>query len=89
MKTQECTGVDWWKIGKYILDTACSRTMVQRALVPGHKYPEGDAMTIMCAHRDTVFYPFAKIDMVVDGMPIEVEAAVSETYQCQFYQGQM
>jgi hypothetical protein len=70
--------VEGQEVGKILLDTGCSRTMVQRALVPGHKYLEGDAVTIRCAHGDTVLYPLAKIDMVVDGMPIKVEAAVSE-----------
>lgn len=67
------------EVKKNLLDTGCSRTMVQRTLVPGHKYLEGDAVTIRWAHGNTVHYPLAKIDMVVDGMPIEVEAAVSET----------
>ena len=48
-------------------------------LVPGHiiKYL-GDAMT-RCTHGYTVLNHLAKIDMVADRMPIEVEAAVSKT----------
>ena len=71
--------VEGQEVEKILLDTGCSRTMVHRALVPGHKYLEGDAVTIRCAHGDTVLYPLAKIDMAVDGMPIKVAAAMSET----------
>ena len=51
----------------------------KKNLVPGHivKYL-GDAVT-RCAHGYTVLNPLAKIDMVVDRMPIQVEAAVSKT----------
>lgn len=71
--------VEGREVEKILLDTGCSRTMVQRTLVPGHKYLEGDVVTIRCAHGDIVLYPLAEIDMVVDGTPIKVEAAVSET----------
>ncbi len=35
--------------------------------------------TIRCVHADTVLYPLAKVKMEVNGMPIEVEAAISDT----------
>lgn len=53
--------------------------MVQGSLVPQHKFLEGDAVTIRCTHGDTVLYPLANIKMEVYGLPIKVEAAVSET----------
>ena len=37
------------------------------------------AVTIRCAHGDTVLYPLAEVEMVVDGIPLQVEAAVSDT----------
>ena len=69
--------------GKYVqeivLDTGCKRTMVHQELVPPENILEGDVATIRCAHGDTVLYPLAKVQMEVDGIPIEVEAAVSTT----------
>lgn len=44
-----------------------------------HKLKEGDALTIRCAHCDIVLYPLADVNMEVDGLPITVEAAVSDT----------
>ena len=38
---------------------------------------EGEAVTICCAHGDTVLYPIADVSMVVDGVPLQVQAAVS------------
>ena len=53
--------------------------MVRRSLVPAHKFLEGDAVTIRCAHGDTVLYPLTEIEMAVSGLPVKVEAAVSDT----------
>ncbi len=47
--------------------------------MPAAKVVEGDAVAIRCAHGDTVLYPMALVAMVVDGIPLQVEAAVSET----------
>ena len=52
--------------------------MIRRDLVPAHKYLEGDAVTIRCAHGDVTLYPLTDVEMEVDGLPIKVEAAVSE-----------
>ena len=62
-----------------LLDTGCSQTLVKSDLVPTAKRVEGDAVTIRCAHGDTVLYPLAEVEMVVDGIPLQVEAAVSDT----------
>ena len=70
-----------------VLDTGCSRTMVRRDLVPGHKLIEGDAVIIRCAHGDTVLYPVAQLELRVDGVPVCVEAAVSESLLVQVLLG--
>ena len=67
------------EVPEIVLDTGCKRTMVRQELVPPEKILEGDVATIRCAHGDTVLYPLANIQMEVNGIPIEVEAAVSTT----------
>ena len=69
--------VEGRRVEKVVLDTGCSQTMVHKDLVPQDKIVEGDAVTIRCAHGDTVLYPLVEIK--VDGHPISIEAAVSET----------
>ena len=68
--------------GKYVkgimLDTGCSRTMVRRNLVPKTKWLE-EEVVIRCAHGDTVSYPLAWVELNIDGVPITVEAALSNT----------
>ena len=65
----------------------CSHTMVRQNLVPGHKLIEGDAVTIRCAHGDTVLYPVAHLELPVDEIPVCVEAAVSESLPVQVLLG--
>ena len=71
--------VEGQHVEQIVLDTGCKRTMVRDNLVPSDKIIEGDAATIRCAHGDTVLYPLAKVHMEIEGLPIEVEAAVSST----------
>ena len=66
-------------VDQIVLDTGCSRTMVRQNLVPESKIIEGDAVTIRCAHGDTVLYPVAQLELEVEGLPVCVEAAVSKT----------
>ncbi len=53
--------------------------MVHQELVILKNILEGDVATIRCAHGDTVVYSLAMVKMEVNGMPIEVEAAISDT----------
>ena len=62
-----------------VLDTGCSRTLVHRKLVPPQKMLPGSAVTIRCAHGDTVLYPLAAVDVEIRGKKFAVEAAVSDT----------
>ena len=71
-------------VDNIVLDTGCSRTMVREDLVHEGQYLKGDAITIRCAHGDTVLYPVAKLEMEVDGLLLSVEAAVSKHSQCQY-----
>ena len=47
------------------LDTGCSRTMIQRDLVPTTKLLD-DAVMMQCAHGDTVVYPLVVVELTVD-----------------------
>ena len=62
-----------------VLDTGCSKTLIHHALVPQEKMLQGEAVTIRCAHGDNALYPLAMVDLVVDGVPLTVEAAVSKS----------
>ena len=70
--------VEGTAVDSILLDTGCSRTLVRQELVPRRKMLEGEAVAIRCAHGDTVLYPLALVQMVVDGRDMEVKAAVSE-----------
>ena len=66
-------------VNDVVLDTGCSRTLVQRKLVPEEKLLLDQVVAIRCAHGDTVLYPLAQIKVEVDGHALDVEAAVSDT----------
>ena len=70
--------VEGRSVQKVVLDTGCSQTMVHKELVPQDMIVEGDAVTIRCAHGDTVLYPLPEIELEVDGQPISTVAAISE-----------
>ena len=70
--------VDGTVVDDIVLDTGCSRTMVRRELVKEDKTLEGRAVTVRCAHGDTVLYPLAHVELELDGTAVEVEAAVSD-----------
>ena len=71
--------VEGQHVNRILLDTGCSKTMVRRELIPAGKLLEGEAITIRCAHGDTVLYPLARIGMEVDGHCLDMEVVVSDT----------
>ena len=70
--------VDGTWVDDIVLDTGCSRTVVRRELVKDDETLEGCGVTVRCAHGDTVFYLLAHVQLELDGMAVEVEAAVSD-----------
>ena len=48
-------------VERILLDTGCSKTLVRQELIPKENILEEEAVTIRCAHRDTVLYPVAKV----------------------------
>ena len=71
--------VEGREVTDILLDTGCSRTMVKRALIPEEKILDGEAVTVRCAHGDTVLYPLAEVVLQVDGVDVKTIAAVSNT----------
>ena len=60
--------VEGHEVQGILLDTGCSRTMVRKEFVTDEKFLEGEAVTVCCAHGDTVLYPLAEVEMEVDGV---------------------
>ena len=52
--------------------------MVRKSLVPPQWMLEGEAVTILFAHGDTILYPLACVHLSI-GEKISVKAAVSDT----------
>ena len=48
-------------------------------LVRKGKELEGEAVTICCAHGDVSLYPIAEVDLELEGVQMQVKAAVSNT----------
>ena len=70
--------VDGQSVEDIVLDTGCTRTMVHRKLVKESQYVDGEAVTIRCAHGDTVLYPLADVEIILEEGPVKVKAAVAE-----------
>ena len=62
-----------------VLDTGCSQTIMRRDLVSESKIIEGDAVTIGCAYGDTVLCLVTQLELKVEGLPLCVEAVVSQS----------
>ena len=62
-----------------LLDTGCSKTVVQRDLVGEEQWLEGESTIIHCAYQDAIAYPLATIKLEVQGKLVLVNSAVSDT----------
>ena len=71
--------VEGTAVSDILLDTGCTCTMVRADLVPEENLLPGEAATVLCAHGDTVLYPLARVRIDVEGVDMEVRAAVSES----------
>ena len=65
-------------VSDILVDTGCTRTMVRSDLVGKNLIP-GEAVTVLCAHGNTALYPLARVTINVEGIEMEVEAAVSDS----------
>ena len=71
--------VEGTAVSDILLDTGCTRTMVRRDLVPEERLLPGEAVTILCAHGDMALYPLAMVRIEVEGVGMEVKAAVADS----------
>ena len=62
-----------------LLDTGCSRTIVRRDLVEDEQWLDGESTIIQCTHGDAMAYPLAEVSVEIEGKPVFVKAAVSDT----------
>ena len=70
--------VEGSKVARILLDTGCSRTMVNQKCVPSEKILDGKMVFIRCAHGDTRLYNLAEVTVQVQGVTMQVEAAVAD-----------
>ena len=70
MSVARTGAVEGTDVHDIILDTGCSQTMVRNDLVPVERRIAGEAITLRCAHGDTVLYPLADVRMEVDGISL-------------------
>ena len=70
--------VNGFLVDNLLLDTGCSKTIVQRDLVGEKQSLEGESTIIQCAHGHAIAYPLAAIELEIQGKPVLVNAAVSD-----------
>ena len=68
--------VEGWKVSRILLDTRCSRTMVNQKCVPSDKILDGKMVSIRCTHGVTQLHNLAEVTVQVQGVTMQVEAAV-------------
>ena len=71
--------VEGTAVSDILLDTGCTCTMVWRDLIPEENLLPGETVTVLCAHGDTALYLLARVKIDVEGLKLEVKAAMSES----------
>ena len=71
--------INGFLVDDLLVDTGCSKTIVQKDLVGEEQWLEGESIIIQCAHGDAFAYPLAVIKLEIQGKPVLVNAAVSDT----------
>ena len=64
------------QLTELLLDTGCSKTMIDGNLVPPQKINEGKMISMQCPHGDMKQYPTAVVEIEINDMKYKVEAAV-------------
>ena len=63
---------------KLLLDTGCSKSLIDASLVPPEKIQQGECVSMQCAHGDWRSYPTAIVDVEVGGKTYTLKVAVAE-----------
>ena len=71
--------VSGFLVNDLLLDTGCSKTIVRSDLVGEEQWLKGESTIIQCAHGDAIAYPLADIKLEIQGKPVLVNEAVSDT----------
>ena len=71
--------INGFLVDDLLLDTGCLKIIVRRDLVGEERWLEGESTVIQCAHGDAIAYPLATIELEIQGRPVLVDAAVSDT----------
>ena len=71
--------VNGFLVDDLLLDTGCSKTIVQRDLVGEEQWLEQESTIIQCAHGDAIAYSLATMELEIQGKPVLVNAAVSDS----------
>ena len=71
--------VNGFLVDDLLLDTGCSKTIVQRDLVGEEQWLGGESTIIQCAHGDAIAYLLAAIELEIQGKSVLVNTAVSDT----------
>ena len=61
-----------------LLDTGCSKSLIDASLVPSEKIQQEEYVSMQCAHGDFKTYPTAVVDVEVDGKVHTLKVAVAE-----------
>ena len=64
------------QLTELLLDTGCSKTMININLVPAEKIDKGKMISMQCAHGDMKQYPTAVLDIEINDKKYKVDAAV-------------
>ena len=82
MSVNQSERVKGRKVDDVLLDAGCSPTMVHQEVVPESRKILGKGVSTRCSQGDSVSYPLADLDMMVDGVKLKVTAVVSEKNIC-------
>ena len=62
-----------------LLDTECSKSLIDASLVPQDTIQQGECVSMQCAHGDRRSYPTAIVDVEVGGKMYTLKVAVAES----------
>ena len=61
-----------------VLDTGCSKSLIDASLVPPEKVQQEECISMQCAHGEVRAYPTANVEVEINGRIYTLKAAVAE-----------